>query len=356
MTGRAGVRPPGVVGLGSILVTTRRTRPLLPAALALATALLLTACGSSSTPTSSGAAPAASGGGSSATACPPGTPASADYTVGTAGVTVTGDLGKAPTVALGPGTASTSTLTVCDLVAGTGAAVAPTDTVTAQYVGIGAATGKKFDSSWDRGQPATFPLANVIEGWQKGIPGMKVGGRRLLVIPGAQAYGANPPSGSGIQANEALVFVVDLVPTPTPTVGPHVTGTAGVTVTGAAGTEPTVTVSPETAKVSQLTVSDVIVGSGAEVKPGATVTVQYVGVGGITGKVFDSSWTRGQPAQFALSGVIQGWQDGIPGMKVGGRRLLVIPGAQAYGANPPSGSGIQPNEPLVFVVDMVSSP
>jgi peptidylprolyl isomerase len=333
------------------------TRPLVPAALALTAVLALSACGSGGSSSAASAGATGTGGGATSSgSCPAGTPTSSDYTVGTAGVTVTGDAGKAPTVTVGADTAKTGVLTVCDLTVGTGAAVTATDTVTAQYVGVGAATGKKFDSSWDRGQPATFPLANVIEGWQKGLPGMKVGGRRLLVIPGAQAYGANPPSGSGIGANETLVFVVDLVPTPTPTVGPHVVGTAGVTVTGAPGKAPTVTVSPETAKVSTLTISDITVGTGAEVKPGATVTAQYVGVGGITGKTFDSSWQRGQPAQFPLANVIQGWQDGIPGMKVGGRRLLVIPGALAYGANPPSGSGIEANEPLVFVVDIVSSP
>jgi peptidylprolyl isomerase len=335
-------------------VTSRLKRALVPAALVVATTLALTACGSDA---GSGSSPGTTDGGSSSTgSCPPGTPTSTDYTVGTAGVTVSGSAGKAPQVVLGPDTAKTTVLTVCDLTVGTGAAVGATDTVTAHYVGIGAATGKQFDSSWDRGQPASFPLGNVIEGWQKGIPGMKVGGRRLLVIPGAQAYGANPPSGSGIEADETLVFVVDLVPAPTPTVGPHVEGTAGVTVTGAPGTAPKVTISAETAKVTDLTISDITVGTGAEVKPGATVTAHYVGVGGITGKTFDSSWERGQPAQFPLSNVIQGWQDGIPGMKVGGRRLLVIPGALAYGANPPSGSGIEANEPLVFVVDIVSSP
>ena len=330
----------------------RLSRALVPAALVVVSTLALTACGSSSS--SSGANGSASGGNVSAGDCPAGTPQSADYTVGTAGVAVTGDGGKAPTVKIGADTPKTATLTVCDLTVGTGDAVAANGTVTAHYVGVGAASGKQFDSSWERGQPATFPLANVIEGWQKGIPGMKLGGRRLLVIPGAQAYGANPPSGSGIGADEVLVFVVDLVPTPVPTVGPHVTGTAGVTVTGAAGKEPTVKVSAETAKVTQLTVSDISVGTGAEVKPGATVTAHYIGVGGISGKTFDSSFKNGSPATFALGQVIKGWQDGLPGMKVGGRRLLVIPAAQAYGANPPSGSGIQANEPLVFVVDIVS--
>jgi len=132
--------------------------------------------------------------------------------------------------------------------------------------------------------------------------------------------------------------------------------TGGVTVSGDAGAKPTVTVSAATAAVTKLVTSDVTVGTGAEATPGSTVTAQYVGIGAISGKQFDSSWDRGQPAQFPLANVIKGWQDGIPGMKVGGRRILVIPGDQAYGANPPPGSGIAANEPLVFVVDLVSVP
>ena len=333
-------------------MTTRRTRLLAPAALALVGALALTACGSQNG--SSGSSPSGTGGGTTADCSA--TPTSNDYVVGTAGVTVSGDLGKAPQVTVGGDAATTDKLTVCDLVAGTGSAVTSTDSVTAHYVGIAAKSGQTFDSSWERGQPATFPLNQVIVGWQKGLPGMKQGGRRLLVIPAAQAYGANPPTGAKIEANENLVFVVDLVPTPTPTLGPRVQGTAGVTVTGAVGAKPTVALSPATAKTTQLTFSDLVVGTGAEIKPGDTVTAHYVGIGAASGKQFDSSWDRGHPAQFPLANVIPGWQNGIPGMKVGGRRLLVIPGDQAYGANPPSGSGIGANETLVFVVDIVSSP
>jgi peptidylprolyl isomerase len=320
----------------------RLSRRLAPAALTVAAVLALTACGSStaSTPGTTSSDAASS---------------SAAYVEGTAGVTVTGAAGAKPTVTVGADTKNTTVLTVSDVIVGDGAVIKAGDSVTAHYVGVGANTGKQFDSSWDRGQPAQFSLSGVIKGWANGLVGAKIGGRRLLVIPGDQGYGANPPSGSGIEANEVLVFVVDLLPTPKPTVGPHVTGSAGVTVTGAAGAKPTVTVSAETAKVTQLTLNDITEGTGDPVAPGATVTVNYVGVGGITGKEFDTSWGK-QPAQFPLGQVIKGWQDGIPGMKVGGRRVLVIPGAQGYGANPPSGSGIQPNEPLVFVVDLVSSP
>jgi len=83
--------------------------------------------------------------------------------------------------------------------------------LTADYVGYGAATGQMFDASWVRGEPATFPLAGVILGWQEGLVGMQVGGRRLLVIPAELGYGDNPPPGSGIEPGETLIFVVDLV-------------------------------------------------------------------------------------------------------------------------------------------------
>ncbi len=97
-----------------------------------------------------------------------------------------------------------------DLVVGTGPEATAASTVTVNYVGVAAATAKEFDSSWKGGQPATFPLSGVIKGWQEGIPGMKVGGRRELVIPPDLAYGAqgSPPN---IGPNETLVFVVDLL-------------------------------------------------------------------------------------------------------------------------------------------------
>jgi peptidylprolyl isomerase len=97
-----------------------------------------------------------------------------------------------------------------DITPGTGAAATASSTVVADYVGVSCSTGKIFDSSYSRGEAATFPLSNVIPGWQQGIPGMKVGGTRLLGIPAALAYGANPPSGAGIAPDEPLWFVVTL--------------------------------------------------------------------------------------------------------------------------------------------------
>ena len=98
-----------------------------------------------------------------------------------------------------------------DTTSGTGAEVKAGDTITAHYTGAVAATGVVFQSSHDTGQPATFSLSGVIEGWKNGVPGMKVGGKRRLLIPAAQAYGATPPQGSGIPANADLVFDIELV-------------------------------------------------------------------------------------------------------------------------------------------------
>jgi len=103
------------------------------------------------------------------------------------------------------------TLVVKDLIKGTGPAAAPTSTVTVNYVGVLYKGGKEFDSSWKRGTTSSFPLSGVIQGWQQGIPGMKVGGQRRLLIPAQYAYGANPPQGSGIPANADLVFDVTLL-------------------------------------------------------------------------------------------------------------------------------------------------
>lgn len=105
--------------------------------------------------------------------------------------------------------------------------------------------------------------------------------------------------------------------------------------------------------VPELQKTDTQEGTGAEAKAGDSITVDYTGAVASTGVVFQSSKDTGQPAQLSLGQVIQGWKDGIPGMKVGGTRRLLIPADQAYGASPPQGSGIPANAPLVFDVTLV---
>jgi FKBP-type peptidyl-prolyl cis-trans isomerase len=98
-----------------------------------------------------------------------------------------------------------------DRTEGTGAVVEPGDTVTCHYTGAVAKTGEVFQSSHDFGKAISFPLSGVIAGWTEGVPGMKVGGTRRLLIPAAMAYGSNPPHGSGIPPNADLVFDIELV-------------------------------------------------------------------------------------------------------------------------------------------------
>jgi peptidylprolyl isomerase len=123
--------------------------------------------------------------------------------------------------------------------------------------------------------------------------------------------------------------------------------------TSAEKTKPTVPV-PKGAPPKKLVVKELEKGSGAEAKAGDEVTVQYVGVDYKNGKEFDSSWSRNEPFSFGLGAgqVIPGWDKGVAGMKVGGRRELIIPPELAYGetGSPPT---IGPNETLVFVIDLL---
>jgi peptidylprolyl isomerase len=102
-------------------------------------------------------------------------------------------------------------LVIKDIEEGTGEVAQPGATVNVHYLGVDTETGEEFDSSWSRGQSINFPLGSLIAGWQQGIPGMKVGGRRELICPPALAYG---PAGGGHRlSGRTLTFVIDLLGT-----------------------------------------------------------------------------------------------------------------------------------------------
>ena len=111
---------------------------------------------------------------------------------------------------------------------------------------------------------------------------------------------------------------------------------------------------PDGPPPADLEVTDVTLGDGAEAKAGQTVSVHYVGVAHSTGEEFDASYNRGTPLEFPLGAgrVIKGWDSGVAGMKVGGRRRLTIPPHLAYGDRG-AGGVIKPGETLIFVVDLV---
>jgi peptidylprolyl isomerase len=180
-----------------------KKRVALPILLAALAALSFSACASTSGSSSGGKAERAEKAAAAAeSSASSGLPAVGNPT----------DLSKKPSIAAGKPPAPT-TLQTKDLVVGKGAAAASlSQTVSVRYVGVNYADGKEFDSSWSdaSNEPATFQLSGVIPGFGQGLLGMKVGGRRQIVIPPAQGYGADgqPPA---IAPNETLVFVVDLI-------------------------------------------------------------------------------------------------------------------------------------------------
>lgn len=111
---------------------------------------------------------------------------------------------------------------------------------------------------------------------------------------------------------------------------------------------------PDGPAPTELQITDLTVGDGTEATAGTTVSVHYVGVTHSGGEEFDASWNRGEPLQFPLGAgyVIKGWDDGVQGMKVGGRRQLIIPPQLAYGDRG-AGGVIGPGETLIFVVDLL---
>lgn len=188
----------------------RAARPILATVAALA---LLAGCGSSGSSTITVGNQNKSDEALAKSSAPASTSTAPSAPAATAKTPTSGPLSKEPTVKPPSGSAPTK-LVVKDLLAGTGAEAKLGKSITVNYVGVLYHGGKQFDASWKRGEPATFALepGRLIAGWTQGIPGMKVGGRRELIIPAALAYGAkgSPPS---IPANEPLVFVIDLLGT-----------------------------------------------------------------------------------------------------------------------------------------------
>ena len=236
----------------------------------------------------------------------------------------------APTITAPDGPAPQDLVTT-DVTIGEGAELQSGQLAVVDYIGANYSNGVVFDASYGRA-PFSVKIGEgkVIKGWDQGLVGMRVGGRRQLVIPPDLAYGDQ--SQGDIGPNETLIFLVDL---------------------RAALSRPKPQPAPD--PVTELKITDVTEGSGDRaVESGDTVNVQYVGVLGGSGEEFDASWDRGEPFSFEVGAgrVIAGWDQGLIGMKLGGRRRLVIPGDLAYGAtgSPPQ---IGPNEQLVFEIDLV---
>jgi peptidylprolyl isomerase len=185
-----------------------------------------------------------------------------------------------------------------------------------------------------------------------GIAFATLGAALLIAGCGSSSSSSTIGVGDENSANNTLATSTSTTPTSSTSA---TTASVKTPASGPLSKEPTVT-PPSGPAPTKLVTKDLIVGTGPEAKAGDSVTVNYVGVLYKGGKVFDASWKRDETFPFVLgkSQVIPGWEQGIVGMKVGGRRELIIPSALAYGAkgSPPT---IPPNSALIFVVDLLAA-
>jgi FKBP-type peptidyl-prolyl cis-trans isomerase len=281
-------------------------------------------------------------------------------------VSVSGGFDKSPKVTI-PASVPSSKLSYSTAIKGTGSALVSGDVTLANVVLYKWAgkTHKLLDSTFTSG-PQLIPTSVGLPGLAKALKGQHIGSRVLAVLPPKYGYGTGGNSTLGVAGTDTLVWVIDLLQqySPNASASGSQTNNGGgklPTVTAAAGQQPTVKV-PKSSPPAKLSTTTLIAGSGPKLASGQTVVAQYVGVNWRTGKVFSASWPSakqptGEPFAFQLgSGVIQGWSNALPGVRVGSRVMLVIPPALGYG---PSGgqasAGIKKNDTLVFVIDILSA-
>ena len=275
---------------------------------------------------------------------------------------VSGQFGLPPKITA-PGGSPTGEFQAKVLEAGDGHEIASGDLLVVEYVGQTWRENKVFDSSYGHG-PVTFQIGvqPLIAGWVKGLIGKNVGSRVLLVIPPEDGYGAAGQPDADIRGDDTLVFVVDVLDG-----FPRAAGAEGAmkalndpalpSVSGQAGARPTITVTSGTTPPAELVSRAVVAGTGRPVKTGDLLVVQYVGVNWRDGKEFDSSWGREAPVglRLAETDLIKGWVQGLEGMKVGSRVLMVIPPELGYGQAGQPEAGIKPDDTLVFAVDILGA-
>lgn len=313
------------------------------AALALGAALALTACASDE-PSEAEAGEAVCTPEVQAAASTPAQPSpSAEDVAAVDAIQVTGDPGAEPTVTFtAPLTVTAPTTRIVS--EGTGADLVEGQQVSINYVVMAAADATLVGSTWAEGQsPEVFTLGDAsYELLNTPLLGHKVGTRLVLASQGADGT-----------YQVSLIEVAEAKEALSRAEGEPVEPAEGLpTVELAEDGLPTVTIPAGYEAPAELVVQPLIKGEGPEVTEDQTVTVQYAGCL-FDGTSFDSSWSRGTPTSFPLTGVIPGWTQGIAGQTVGSQVLLVIPAELAYGDQ--ESGGIPANSPLIFVVDILDA-
>ena len=273
------------------------------------------------------------------------------------GITVDGEYGTEPTVEVErPFDATEAESTV--LVDGEGDEVAAGDEVSVDFYVTDGTTGEQEQSSYEA-QPVSLLLeeGTANPALLDALVGSTVNDRILVVLPPEE-----PPEGATVAptGSDTVIFVLDVLEILDPPLeqaeGEEVPAPEGLPTveTDDSGAVTGITVPPDATAPTELVSQTLIEGEGQPVEADDTLVVHYTGVLLDGGEVFDSSWERGEPASFPLSGVIQGWQQGLEGVPVGSRVLLVVPAELGYGAegSPPTIPG---GAALVFVVDVLAA-
>ena len=313
--------------------TTTARRGLAAAALALTLGLALAACSGDS------------GGSESPSPTPSATSAAnAADEAALAGVVVTGDPGTEPTVTLPSTPFTVTTLVIRILEPGTGAELKEDQVLSLKSVSISGTDGSVVDgSSTYATTPDQAPLNSDLGDLHDMLVGQKVGVRFVFAVP---------PSTDGGATNVVVAEVSDATTIPSRASGETVTPPAGLpTVTLDADGKPTVT-PVTTAAPTTLVAQTLIKGAGAPVTADQTLTVHY-SLYLWDGTAVENSWDSGNPATFALSGVITGWTEGLTGQTVGSQVLLIVPPDKGYGDK--ASDKIPANSTLVFVVDILAA-
>lgn len=244
---------------------------------------------------------------------------------------------------------------------GTGKNPTADDIVKVHYKGT-LLDGIVFDSSYERGEPISFPLNRVVPGWQESIPLLQEGGKGTFLIPSALAYGERG-AGGVIPPNAVLNFEVELI---------QVMDQAAIQKEKEEKAKRAKEKIAQQASLDEDIIRKYVADNnldakrtpegiyytteraGSNPKPtiDSSVTVHYKGTL-LDGTVFDSSYERGTPATFPLRNVVKGWQIGIPLFGKGGKGTIIIPSGLAYGPNPRPGGKIKPNDVLIFDVEVI---
>lgn len=274
--------------------------------------------------------------------------------------TVNGKFGSDPVIAI-PNGAPAKNLVVDTLIEGSGPVVGNSDYVLLNVEGkVWAGDRLVVDSFTDR-QPQGLPLATAMPAWRK-LAGQRVGSRVMMIVPPKDGFGAAGNPQANIMGSDTLVFVFDVVDSIARDKAANGTAVpyhpaADMPTVGKVGKDgPEITVPTKVKPPATLTGTVLRKGNGPEIVSGDTVVTQYTGVVWRTGKVFDSSWSRGIPQSFVLGAgqVIPGWEQGLGGRTVGSRILLTVPAPLGYG-DQGKAPDINGTDTLVFVVDIIAA-